>query len=98
LSFVLGQCEEENDDKQLLVVIFCNIIQSKKEIKLTKGVGCKVYLEVMAMAMVRWSSIRTSYDDDTIKLTLERVMALEMELCVLLLEKLDTRALGPPKM
>jgi hypothetical protein len=58
LSFVLGKCEEENDDKQLLVVIFCNTMQSKREKKLTKGVGCKVYLEVMAMAMAmaRWSS------------------------------------------
>jgi hypothetical protein len=32
------------------------------------------------------------------EVTLIRVMALEMELCVLLLETLDTRVLGPPKM
>jgi hypothetical protein len=32
------------------------------------------------------------------ELTLKRVMALEMELCALLLETLDTRMLGPPKM
>jgi len=32
------------------------------------------------------------------ELTLIRVMALEMELCALLLETLDTRVLGPPKM
>jgi hypothetical protein len=32
------------------------------------------------------------------ELTVKRVMALEMELCALLLETLDTRMLGPPKM
>ncbi len=32
------------------------------------------------------------------ELTLEQVLVLEMELCVLLLETLDTRVLGPPKM
>jgi hypothetical protein len=32
------------------------------------------------------------------ELTLEWVIALEMELCVLLLETLDTRVLGQPKM
>jgi hypothetical protein len=32
------------------------------------------------------------------ELTLKRVMALEMDLCGLLLETLDTRVLGPPKM
>jgi hypothetical protein len=32
------------------------------------------------------------------ELTLEQVMALEMELCVLLLKTLDTIVLGPPKM
>jgi len=30
--------------------------------------------------------------------TLESLMALEMELCALLLETLDTKVLGPPKM
>jgi hypothetical protein len=32
------------------------------------------------------------------ELTLEQMMALEMELCTLLLETLDTKMLGPPKM
>jgi hypothetical protein len=32
------------------------------------------------------------------ELTLERVMVLEMELCMLFMETLDTRMLGPPKM
>ncbi len=32
------------------------------------------------------------------KLTLERIMTLEMELCALLLDTLDARVLGPPKM
>jgi hypothetical protein len=32
------------------------------------------------------------------ELTLEQVMALEMELCVSRLETLDIRVLGPPKM
>jgi len=32
------------------------------------------------------------------ELTLIPVMALEMELCALLLETMDTRVLGPPKM
>jgi hypothetical protein len=31
------------------------------------------------------------------ELTLQQVMVLEMELCVLLLETLDTRVLGPTK-
>jgi len=32
------------------------------------------------------------------ELTLEQLMALEMELCALLLQTLDTRVLGTPKM
>jgi hypothetical protein len=43
---------------------------------------------------------RTSNGDGTMELTLEQVMvmALEMELCALLLETIDTKLLGSPKM
>jgi hypothetical protein len=37
LSFVLGQHKEEDDDKQLFVIVFCNTMQNKREKKLTKG-------------------------------------------------------------
>jgi hypothetical protein len=39
LSIVLGQHKEENDNEQLLDVVFCNVIMQKKlKIKkLTKG-------------------------------------------------------------
>jgi hypothetical protein len=50
---------------------------------------------------MRWHNgvhARTNDGDGTMELTLERAMALDMELCALLAETLDTRMLGPPKM
>ncbi len=41
--------------------------------------------------------VGTSDGDGTIELTLDGMMALEMELCTLLLETLDARMLGPQK-
>jgi hypothetical protein len=38
LSFVLGQHEEEDNDEQLLVIVFCSAMQIKNKLKkLTKG-------------------------------------------------------------
>jgi hypothetical protein len=41
---------------------------------------------------------RTSDGDGTMELALKRMMALEMELCALLLETIYTKLLSPPKM
>jgi len=82
LSFVPGQHEEEDNDKQF----YSTIQSSKKKQKLTKE------------GRVQSIPGNIGNGDGTMKLTLESAMALEMELCALLLEILDSRVLGPPKM
>jgi hypothetical protein len=69
----------------------CKIKKGKKTNKRGYGVECTWRHRQWQW----WNRAHITTSDSTMELTLEQVMVLEMELCVLLLETLDTRVLGP---
>ncbi len=83
----------QNNYSLLFSTSQCKIKEGKKVNKRGYGVECTWRHRQWQW----WNRAHITTSDGTMELTLEQVMVSEMELCVLLLETLDTRVLGKQK-